>query len=141
VELDVPALLAAAQTPEVKVRLGRHTTEELLAREGFGVPTVLAGEELFFGVDLLGQLECFLRGEDVLFSEARERLRSLPMPPRASEKPEALRERVAEGLGVTPGASGTAQLRKRSSSSACRGLLRKRDRPKLELVVVALYWS
>lgn len=78
VGLDASALLAAAQTPEVKDRL-RSNTEELLAREGFGVPTVLVDEELFFGVDSLGHLERFLRGEDALSPEERERLRSLPM--------------------------------------------------------------
>lgn len=46
---------------------------------GFGVPTVLADEELFFGVDSLGHLERFLRGEDPLSREERERLRTLPM--------------------------------------------------------------
>ncbi|HEX8826237.1 MAG TPA: 2-hydroxychromene-2-carboxylate isomerase [Archangium sp.] len=75
---DALALLAAAQTPEVKDQV-RRNTEELLALEGFGVPTVVADGELFFGVDSLGHLERFLRGEDPLTREERERLRTLPI--------------------------------------------------------------
>jgi 2-hydroxychromene-2-carboxylate isomerase len=78
VGLEAPALLAAAGTPDVKEHL-RRNTEELLALGGFGVPTVVADEELFFGVDSLGHLERFLRGEDALSREERERLRTLPM--------------------------------------------------------------
>lgn len=78
VGLDAQALLAAARTPEVKDQV-RRNTEELLAREGFGVPTVVADGELFFGVDSLGHLERFLRGEDPLTREEKERLRALPV--------------------------------------------------------------
>ena len=78
VGLDVQAVLAAAGTPDVKEQV-RRNTEELLARGGFGVPTILADEELFFGVDSLGHLDRFLRGEDSLPHEERERLRTLPM--------------------------------------------------------------
>ncbi|WP_426754351.1 2-hydroxychromene-2-carboxylate isomerase [Myxococcus sp. Y35] len=75
--LDAQALLAAAQTQEVKDRV-RHNTEAALAAGAFGVPSYLAGEELFFGVDSLGHLEQFLRGEDPLTPEAVERWRTLP---------------------------------------------------------------
>ncbi len=78
VGLETPAVLAAAGTPEVKDQV-RRDTEELLALGGFGVPTVIADGELFFGVDSLGHLERFLRGEDPLSPEERERLRTLPM--------------------------------------------------------------
>lgn len=78
VGLDARALLAAAQTPEVKDQV-RRNTEELIALEGFGVPTVVADGELFFGVDSLGHLERFLRGEDPLTPEEKERLRTLPV--------------------------------------------------------------
>lgn len=78
VGLDAQALLAATRTPEVKDQV-RRNTEELLALEGFGVPTVVAEGELFFGVDSLGQLERFLRGEDPLSREELERLRTLPV--------------------------------------------------------------
>ncbi len=78
VGLDARALLAAAGTPAVKDQV-RRNTEELLALQGFGVPTVVADGELFFGVDSLGHLERFLRGEDPLTREELERLRNLPV--------------------------------------------------------------
>jgi 2-hydroxychromene-2-carboxylate isomerase len=76
--LDAPALIAAARTPEVKDQV-RLNTDELLALEGFGVPTIVADGELFFGVDSLGHLERFLRGEDPLTPAELERLRTLPV--------------------------------------------------------------
>jgi 2-hydroxychromene-2-carboxylate isomerase len=78
VGLDAQALLAAAQTPEVKDQV-RRNTEELLALDGFGVPTLVADGELFFGVDSLGHLDRFLRGADPLTREELERLRTLPV--------------------------------------------------------------
>lgn len=78
VGLDPKPLLAAAQTPEVKERL-RLNSEEMLKLGGFGVPTYTADGELFFGVDSLMHLEWFLRGEDPLTPEARERWRQLPI--------------------------------------------------------------
>ncbi|MCY1073310.1 2-hydroxychromene-2-carboxylate isomerase [Archangium lansingense] len=78
VGLDAQALLAASQTPAVKEQV-RRNTEELLALEGFGVPTIVADGELFFGVDSLSHLERFLRGEDPLSREELERLRNLPV--------------------------------------------------------------
>jgi len=76
--LDATELLVAAQTPEVKEQV-RRNTEELLALEGFGVPTIVADGELFWGVDSLGHLERFLRGEDPITPEEVERLRKLPV--------------------------------------------------------------
>ncbi|MFY0526704.1 2-hydroxychromene-2-carboxylate isomerase [Archangium gephyra] len=78
VGLDAQALLAAAQTPAVKDQV-RRNTEELLALDGFGVPTFVADGELFFGVDSLSHLERFLRGEEPLSREELERLRTLPV--------------------------------------------------------------
>ncbi|HEX8440297.1 2-hydroxychromene-2-carboxylate isomerase [Archangium sp.] len=78
VGLDASVLLAEARTPEVKDQV-RRNTEELLALGGFGVPTLVAEGELFFGVDSLGHLERFLRGEDPLTREELERLRHLPI--------------------------------------------------------------
>ncbi|GHG65096.1 DsbA family protein [Comamonas sp. JC664] len=75
--LDAPALLAAAQTQPVKDRVRTHT-EAALAAGAFGVPTYLADDELFFGVDSLDHLEQFLRGEDPLTPDALERWRTLP---------------------------------------------------------------
>lgn len=78
VGLDARALLEASQKQEVKEQV-RRNTQELLALDGFGVPTVVVDGELFFGVDSLGHLERFLRGEDPLSREELERLRTLPI--------------------------------------------------------------
>ncbi|WP_141590327.1 2-hydroxychromene-2-carboxylate isomerase [Myxococcus sp. AB056] len=75
--LDAQALLAAAQTQEVKDRV-RRNTEAAVAVGAFGVPTYLVDDELFFGVDSLGHLEQFLRGEDPLTPADVERWRTLP---------------------------------------------------------------
>jgi 2-hydroxychromene-2-carboxylate isomerase len=75
--LEAQPLLAAAQTPEVKDRV-RRNTEEALAAGAFGVPSILADGEMFFGVDSLGHLEQFLRGEDPLSQVDLERWRDLP---------------------------------------------------------------
>jgi 2-hydroxychromene-2-carboxylate isomerase len=77
VGLDAKALLAAAQTPEVKERV-RHHTDEALAAGAFGVPSIFADGELFWGVDSLGHLEQFLRGEDPLTRADLERWKDLP---------------------------------------------------------------
>ncbi|OJT18712.1 2-hydroxychromene-2-carboxylate isomerase [Archangium sp. Cb G35] len=78
VGFDAQALLAASQTPAVKDQV-RRNTEELLALDGFGVPTIVVDGELFFGVDSLSHLERFLRGEDPLSREELERLKNLPV--------------------------------------------------------------
>ncbi len=75
--LDAQALLVAAQSPAIKEQV-RRNTEEALAAEAFGVPTILAEGELFFGLDSLGHLEQFLRGEDPLTPAELERWRDLP---------------------------------------------------------------
>ncbi len=76
--LDAMALIEAARTPEVKDQV-RRISDELLALEGFVVPTIIADGELFWGVDSLGHLERFLRGEDPITPEEVERLRKLPV--------------------------------------------------------------
>ena len=58
---------------------GAPPAADLTRRLEIWLSTVLADEELFFGVDSLGHLERFLRGEDPLSREERERLRTLPM--------------------------------------------------------------
>jgi 2-hydroxychromene-2-carboxylate isomerase len=63
--LDGAALVAEAQTPEAKARL-RQQTDDALAAGAFGVPTMLVGDELFWGFDALGHVEAYLRGEDPL---------------------------------------------------------------------------
>ena len=50
--LDAGRLLAAAAGDDAKRRL-RANTEELIARGGFGSPSLFVGEEMFFGNDRL----------------------------------------------------------------------------------------
>ena len=66
-ELGLPgaALVEEAQAPEAKARL-RRQTDEAIAAGVFGVPTFLAGGELFWGYDDLPWLERFLGGSDPL---------------------------------------------------------------------------
>jgi 2-hydroxychromene-2-carboxylate isomerase len=58
--LDADALLAAAQTPEVKQRL-MDNTEKAVARGTFGAPTFFVGDEIFFGKDRLPDVEAEIR--------------------------------------------------------------------------------
>ncbi|MEZ4380183.1 MAG: 2-hydroxychromene-2-carboxylate isomerase [Nannocystaceae bacterium] len=75
--LDGPALVAAAGAPEAKAKL-RVETEAALAAGVFGVPTMIADGELFWGDDSLDDLERFLRGEDPIDADALARWESLP---------------------------------------------------------------
>jgi 2-hydroxychromene-2-carboxylate isomerase len=51
--LDRPAFLAALNAPETKAEL-RRNTEELIARGGFGSPTMFVnGDDMYFGNDRL----------------------------------------------------------------------------------------
>lgn len=61
--LDGQALVAAAGEPPAKERL-RRATADAIANGVFGVPTVIADGELFWGVDSLDLLETFLLGQD-----------------------------------------------------------------------------
>jgi 2-hydroxychromene-2-carboxylate isomerase len=58
--LDADALIAAAQTPEVKQKLMANT-EDAVARGVFGSPSFFVGEELFFGKDRLAAVEDEIR--------------------------------------------------------------------------------
>jgi len=58
--LDADALIAAAQTPEIKQKL-MDATESAVARGVFGSPSFFVGEELFFGKDRLGEVEDEIR--------------------------------------------------------------------------------
>jgi 2-hydroxychromene-2-carboxylate isomerase len=58
--LDADALIASAQTPEIKQKL-MDTTEAAVARGVFGSPSFFVGEELFFGKDRLGEVEDEIR--------------------------------------------------------------------------------
>lgn len=57
--LDGTALLAAAQSPDVKARLIANT-EVSVGRGAFGAPTFFIGREMFFGKDRLRDVEDML---------------------------------------------------------------------------------
>jgi 2-hydroxychromene-2-carboxylate isomerase len=79
-EVGLPgaALVAQAQTPEIKSQL-RTQTDEAIARGVFGVPSMIVGDELFWGYDDFPYLELFLAGKDPLDAEAWQRW-SRPVP-------------------------------------------------------------
>jgi len=60
VGLEGATLLLQAQTEPVKARL-RANTDELIARGGFGSPSMFVGDKLFFGNDQLPVVEQELR--------------------------------------------------------------------------------
>lgn len=73
-----PQMIGQAQAEEAKRRL--HAQTDLAISLGiFGVPTMVAGSELFFGCDSLPHLERFLRGESSVPLELVERWRRLPV--------------------------------------------------------------
>jgi 2-hydroxychromene-2-carboxylate isomerase len=65
VGLDADRSLEAAATPAIKDRV-RAQTEAALAAGAFGVPSLVADGELFWGLDSFGHLERFLAGQDPL---------------------------------------------------------------------------
>lgn len=59
--LDGEAIVAAAQTDTIKARL-RSNTEELIARGGYGSPTIFVdGDDMYFGNDQLPLVEAALK--------------------------------------------------------------------------------
>lgn len=58
--LDPAAALQAIETPAIKDRL-RANTDEAVARGAFGAPTMIVGDELFWGNDRLHFVEAALR--------------------------------------------------------------------------------
>ena len=66
-----------AGSPEVEDLVRSHTSEAIAAGV-FGVPTVLAGGELFWGVDSLPHLDRFLSGRDPVTPELVARWADLP---------------------------------------------------------------
>ena len=63
--LDADAVMAAAQSEPVKLRL-RQNTQDAIAAGVFGVPSMRIRGELFWGFDDLEYLDMFLRGDDPL---------------------------------------------------------------------------
>lgn len=58
--LDPAAAMQAIETPAIKEKL-RANTDEAVARGAFGAPTMLVGDELFWGNDRLHFVEAALR--------------------------------------------------------------------------------
>lgn len=58
--LDPAAAMQAIETPAIKERL-RANTDEAIARGAFGAPTMLVGDELYWGNDRLHFVEAALR--------------------------------------------------------------------------------
>jgi 2-hydroxychromene-2-carboxylate isomerase len=79
--VDGGTLLSRAGEDAVKAVV-RANTDELIAAGGFGVPTMRADGELFFGSDSLRALDAFLAGRDPARSERGaalvERWQALP---------------------------------------------------------------
>jgi 2-hydroxychromene-2-carboxylate isomerase len=75
--LDGASVLREAATPEAKDRV-RRQTDEALAAGAFGVPTMVVGTELFWGVDSLPHLELFLEGRDPIDPATLARWANLP---------------------------------------------------------------
>jgi 2-hydroxychromene-2-carboxylate isomerase len=80
--LDGAGLLERANSPAYKGRL-REQTDAAIGRGVFGVPTVEAAGELFWGFDDLAHLEACLRGDDPLSAEELEAWQRVP---RAAER-------------------------------------------------------
>jgi 2-hydroxychromene-2-carboxylate isomerase len=57
---DVDAAMAAIESPAVKDKL-RANTDEAIAKGAFGAPTIIVGDELFWGNDRLHFVEAALR--------------------------------------------------------------------------------
>ena len=75
--LDGEQAVRDAAAPEAKDRV-RAQTEEALAVGAFGVPSMVAAGELFWGLDSLPHLERFLAGDDPIDPAALARWASLP---------------------------------------------------------------
>ncbi|MCG8419555.1 MAG: 2-hydroxychromene-2-carboxylate isomerase [Proteobacteria bacterium] len=81
--LDGSTLVARAKESEAKARL-RAVTDAAIARGVFGVPTVFAGEELFWGVDSFPHVDAFLAGRDPVPDDLITRWRHIPAQARRS---------------------------------------------------------
>lgn len=75
--LDGQALCDQASQPASKARL-RESTDAAVDAGVFGVPTIIADGELFWGVDSLPHLEAYLEGRDPLPPRLLAKLASLP---------------------------------------------------------------
>jgi 2-hydroxychromene-2-carboxylate isomerase len=85
--------VARAQSAEAKQRL-RADTAAAIARGVFGVPTMIVGDELFWGYDDFAFLELHLAGKDPLTQDAVSRWVGKSSP--SAMRPEALRARAKQ---------------------------------------------
>jgi len=76
--LGIPDVNAALNDPAVKQAL-RASTEWSIQRGVFGVPTYIAGDELFWGHDAFDMLVDYLRDPQGFDDEAMRRVDSLPV--------------------------------------------------------------
>jgi len=91
VGLDGAAIVAAASSADGKAAL-RQQTDDAIARGVFGVPSMEANGEIFWGYDDLPYLELFLAGDDPLATTAWGR--ADVQAPRPSAMRRQHRERV-----------------------------------------------
>ncbi|MEA2624633.1 MAG: hypothetical protein QOD06_678 [Candidatus Binatota bacterium] len=82
--LDGARLVAEADDPEIKAEL-RRRTDEAIALGVFGVPTVVAGDDLFWGYDDFPQLEMVLAGKDPVTPAVWQKW-TAPVPASASRR-------------------------------------------------------
>jgi len=75
-EIGLPGseLIERAQGPEIRALL-RQQTDDAISRGVFGVPSMEAGGELFWGYDDFPYLDLFLAGNDPLNPRERQRWR------------------------------------------------------------------
>ena len=76
-ELGVDDVVAAINRPEVKLQL-RANTDAAIAAGIFGVPTIIAGEERFWGEDMTEMLMDFVDDPEMFRSAEMARLKELP---------------------------------------------------------------
>jgi 2-hydroxychromene-2-carboxylate isomerase len=69
--LDGDGMVTRAESPETKSLLREQTSAAINAGV-FGVPTIMVGENLFWGLDDFKYLDAFLNGEDLLDRERVE---------------------------------------------------------------------
>lgn len=79
---DGPALLARTQDPAVKEAL-KASTARAIDRGAFGVPTIFAGDELFWGNDSVEWVELYLDGKDPFDASS---MRDLLARPRGTDR-------------------------------------------------------
>ncbi len=75
--LDSQDLVEKAGAPETKAAL-RDQTDAAVARGVFGVPSMMVGEELFWGFDSLAHLDRHLAGEPAYDEAELQRWREVP---------------------------------------------------------------